>query len=125
MPGTLGADYILTSAGIINLLDLRRLSPKSYVNFNGTGVVAIRDSENVSSITDNGTGDYFVNFITPQENDGYAVGFSLAGSGAFAPKILDEVTPRTVGRFRLYFSNNNGSVAVDPTYGNAIVSGGT
>ena len=35
---------------------------KAWVNFNGTGTVAIRASGNVSSITDNGTGDYSVNF---------------------------------------------------------------
>jgi hypothetical protein len=34
----------------------------AWVNFNGTGTVAIRDSENVGSITDNGTGDYTVKF---------------------------------------------------------------
>jgi hypothetical protein len=37
---------------------------KAWVNFNGTGTVAIRTSFNVSSITDNGTGDYSVNFAT-------------------------------------------------------------
>jgi hypothetical protein len=37
---------------------------KAWVNFNGTGTVAIRGSLNVSSITDNGTGDYTVNFTT-------------------------------------------------------------
>ena len=35
---------------------------KAWVNFNGTGTIAARDSENVSSLTDNGTGDYTVNF---------------------------------------------------------------
>ena len=39
-------------------------SAKAWVNFNGTGTVAIRASYNVSSITDNGTGDYTVNFTT-------------------------------------------------------------
>lgn len=39
-------------------------SAKAWVNFNGTGTVAIRASFNVSSITDNGTGDYTVNFAT-------------------------------------------------------------
>lgn len=34
----------------------------SWLNFNGTGTVAIRDSQNVSSITDNGTGDFTDNF---------------------------------------------------------------
>ena len=37
---------------------------KAWVNFNGTGTVAIRAQYNVSSITDNGVGDYTVNFTT-------------------------------------------------------------
>jgi hypothetical protein len=37
---------------------------KAWVNFTGTGTVAIRESYNVSSITDNGTGTYTVNFTT-------------------------------------------------------------
>ncbi|MCC6479998.1 MAG: hypothetical protein IT552_12410, partial [Sphingomonadaceae bacterium] len=46
---------------------------KAWVNFNGTGTVAIRDSFNVSSITDNGTGDYTINFTTPFASADYAV----------------------------------------------------
>ena len=48
---------------------------RAWVNFNGTGTVAIRASFNVSSITDNGTGDYTVNFTTamPDANYGYSV----------------------------------------------------
>jgi hypothetical protein len=46
---------------------------KAWVNFNGTGTVAIRNSFNVSSITDNGTGDYTVNFTTATPNATYAV----------------------------------------------------
>ena len=46
---------------------------KAWVNFNGTGTVAIRDSFNVSSITDNGTGNYTVNFTTAMPNASYAV----------------------------------------------------
>ena len=46
---------------------------KAWVNFNGTGTVAIRDDFNVSSITDNGTGLYSVNFTTAMANANYAV----------------------------------------------------
>ena len=46
---------------------------KAWVNFNGTGTVAIRDSFNVSSITDNGTGDYTLNFTTAMPNANYSV----------------------------------------------------
>jgi hypothetical protein len=47
-------------------------SAKAWVNFNGTGTVAIRASYNVSSITDNGTGDYTVNFTTAFADANYA-----------------------------------------------------
>ena len=46
---------------------------KAWVNFNGTGTVAIRASGNVSSITDNGTGDYTVNFTTAFANTDYSL----------------------------------------------------
>jgi hypothetical protein len=46
---------------------------KAWVNFNGTGTVAIRASYNVSSITDNGTGDYTVNFTTALVDANYVV----------------------------------------------------
>lgn len=50
---------------------------KAWVNFNGTGTVAIRDSFNVSSITDNGTGAYVVNFATNMVDINYAVQASV------------------------------------------------
>ena len=45
---------------------------KAWVNFNGIGTVAIRRAFNVSSITDNGTGDYTVNFTTAMSDGNYA-----------------------------------------------------
>jgi hypothetical protein len=50
---------------------------RAWVNFNGSGTVAIRASGNVSSITDNGTGDYTINFATALTDANYA----LVGSG--------------------------------------------
>jgi hypothetical protein len=46
---------------------------RAWVNFDGTGTVAIRDSGNVSSITDNGTGDYTVNFTTAMPDANYSI----------------------------------------------------
>lgn len=46
---------------------------RAWVNFNGTGTVAIRASFNVSSITDNGTGDYTVNFTNALADANYSV----------------------------------------------------
>jgi hypothetical protein len=50
---------------------------RAWVNFNGTGTVAIRASGNVSSITDNSTGEYTVNFTTAMPDANYA--FSVNG----------------------------------------------
>ena len=57
---------------------------RAWVNFNGTGTVAIRASGNVTSITDNGTGDYTVNFTTamPDANYSGVVGGSAEASAA-------------------------------------------
>ena len=55
---------------------------RAWVNFNGTGTVAIRASGNVSSITDNGTGDYTVNFTTAMPDANYYVGGISGTPGA-------------------------------------------
>jgi len=60
---------------------------KAWVNFNGTGTVAIRKAFNVSSITDNGSGDYSVNFTTAMPDANYTVcgsaGYGAGGSGRY------------------------------------------
>jgi hypothetical protein len=58
---------------------------RAWVNFNGTGTVAIRADFNVTSITDNGTGSYTVNFTTAMPDVNYSVaggaGTSTGGNG--------------------------------------------
>jgi hypothetical protein len=53
---------------------------RAWVNFNGTGTVAIRASGNVTSITDNGVGDYTINFTTAMPDASYAVNATSADS---------------------------------------------
>ena len=69
---------------------------KAWVNFNGTGTVAIRAAFNVSSITDNGTGNYTVNFTSAMPNTNYAVTIGgLQGSNGVnitAPFLLSSAT---------------------------------
>ena len=55
---------------------------RAWVNFNGTGTVAIRASGNVSSITDNGTGDYTVNFTTAMPDANYAANITAEPESA-------------------------------------------
>ena len=53
---------------------------KAWVNFNGTGTVAIRASFNVTSITDNGTGNYTVNFTTAMADANYVANVTAGGN---------------------------------------------
>jgi len=62
---------------------------RAWVNFNGTGVVAIRASGNVTSITDNSTGNYSVNFTTVMPDANYSIcGTVGRGAGFSAPRII-------------------------------------
>ena len=60
--------------------DAPSYSARAWVNFNGTGTVAIRASGNVSSITDNATGKYTVNFTTAMTDTNYCVNGTTIGS---------------------------------------------
>jgi hypothetical protein len=69
-PGTSG--NVLTSDGTSWASSANAGAAKAWVNFDGTGTVAIRASYNVSSITDNGTGDYTVNFTNALPDANYS-----------------------------------------------------
>jgi|688.fasta_scaffold507080_3 hypothetical protein len=68
---TLRVDTIQNASGTDSPINVPGTA-KAWVNFNGTGTVAIRASYNVSSITDNGTGQYTVNFTASMADANYA-----------------------------------------------------
>lgn len=100
---------------------------RAWVNFNGTGTVAIRASGNVSSITDNGTGYYRVNFTTAMPDTNYAVGiigsggrdgtthaFPVLGDGVTVVGTVTSMAAPTTTAFELKFVNPlNGAVVAD------------
>lgn len=57
---------------------------KAWINFNGTGTVAVRSSSNISFITDNGAGNYTLNFIEPMSRTDYCVVVTTGSSGIIA-----------------------------------------
>lgn len=78
---------------------------RAWVNFNGTGTVAIRASGNVSSITDNGTGDYTLNFTTSMPDANYSasgvVGVSPGATAGFTG-VFDSSAAPTTSALRVY-----------------------
>lgn len=75
---------------------------RAWVNFNGTGTVAIRASGNVSSITDGGVGNYTVNFTTVMTDTNYAAVFmseigrtGIYAAGSFQFQTLNDAGSAT------------------------------
>ena len=105
-----GSTGMTTNAGgLVNPstnIDGINYSCRAWVNFNGTGTVAIRASGNVSSITDNGTGDYTVNFTTALVDANYSVSLAANGTGSSDPMAWiaggSSPTTMTTSALRIY-----------------------
>ena len=85
---TLGSSVLATPSGSAPSYTCR-----AWVNFNGTGTVAIRASGNVTSITDHGTGEYTVNFTTALPDRNYTVTQCAGNTAANACYLNVWVTP--------------------------------
>jgi len=81
---------------------------RAWVNFDGTGTVAIRGSGNVSSITDNGTGDYTINFTTAMPDANYAVTGTSLQSGVLIS--LFSATVYATGSVRIVCGSDIGYI---------------
>jgi len=99
-------------------------SAKAWVNFDGTGTVAIRASYNVSSITDNGTGDYTINFTNALADANYCVTAILpinsADSGNDTLLHLNSATSPTASAFRVANSSIFGTSKA--LYDNSLIT---
>lgn len=95
---------------------------KAWVNFNGTGTVAIRTSFNIASITDNGTGDYTLTFTTAMTDANYAVVGMTAESGnpnrAMAQRTDSTIVNTSV---RVGTFSTSGDVVADLAHNSVVV----
>jgi hypothetical protein len=95
----------VTSSGSAPLYGAR-----AWVIFNGTGTPSIYASGNVTSITDNGTGDYTITFTTALPSANYSVALTVDNSGSSAPNIfIDNATAPTTTTLRIGCANNAGA----------------
>lgn len=102
----------LTFPDTTTLASAGQASVRAWVNFNGTGTVAIRASYNVTSITDNGVGDYTLNFTTAMPDVNYA-GIGATGNLAASNGYVTQPTPQSVSAFKIVVVNANGTANVD------------
>ena len=92
---------------------------RAWVNFNGRNTVAIKASGNVSSITDNGTGNYTVNFATAMVDANYSIaGCAQSTGGGYTVHIYataNSLSPFTTSGFPIGVTTNSGSSADSET----------
>jgi hypothetical protein len=110
------ADGVAIGTGGINQARIA----KAWVNFNGSGTPSIRDSYNVSSITDDAVGYWYVNFSTNMSDANYSIGGN-AGAVVTQQSVNTQAYSKQTHRFRCAHFENQ--VAVDATIMDYIVFG--
>jgi hypothetical protein len=119
--GAIGATQLANGAVTLAKLGTNEQKQvcKAWVNFNGTGTVAIRAEYNVSSITDNGAGDYTVNFTTALADTNYAaVACCRPNAGGGSPHYVfvvehKDTVVRSETALRIYLLNGVTNVPQD------------
>jgi hypothetical protein len=129
------ANQTLSSEPVMFYTSTKLLSPglvggmlcRAWINFDGTSTPAVRASGNVSSITDNGTGDYTVSFTTAMPDNDYTVtgiGRHYAGVSEAGVIIViqtsDGATGVTTSSVRISTMTSNTTLADSPIVSVAI-----
>ena len=98
---------------------------RAWVSFNGsTATITINGSANVSSITDNGIGNYVVNFTTAMPDANYSVaatGDTSGGNGGRSLQYNSDLTPRTISSVALHHRQGNSASNVDAVNASVII----
>ena len=120
------ANTVSNAAGTGPVTLTGQYAAKAWVNFNGTGTVAIRGSENVSSLTDQGTGTTDVNFTSSLSSGNYSVS-GAANDNSYFTDTLEPLNYFT-GSIRLFTYSRGGSstgasAGTDLTFVNASIHG--
>jgi len=113
---TLKVNNIQTASGGSNSTpeQIEQGRAKVWINFDGTGTVAIRDSFNISSLTDNGTGDYTLNFSNAFSNDDYC----LAGTAGYNSEYI--ANHLTGGGTTANYATSNCRFSIRHVYNNNV-----
>ena len=108
---TLKADTIQSTSGGAATLT-KQQAAKSWMNLNGSGTVATRDTLNVSSLSDEGSGKYLISFSSSMSNDDYTISGGARSPGV-ASGILNAPTDAagdmTAGSIEVYSLDLSGN----------------
>ena len=131
MTSVLNVDTIADKAGTGPVGLLKASAQKAYVSYNMDSTAGIDNSLNMSTLTDNGTGDATLAMTSAFENKFIIITVSAgdagtSDSGLFNVTMLDETTERTSSTFRAstaFVNASTNKTAIDKTYQNICVNG--
>ena len=117
---TSAGSIVVTGEGGSTTTNMQQGLVKCWVNFNGTGTIAIRDSYNATSITDNGTGDTNITIASDMGNADYAPSGVCGETGGTE---MWEITSRAVGVLRILSYKSDTGASVDATVNSVTIHG--
>ena len=119
---TTAGSISVTGEGNSTTTNLQQGLAKAWVNLNGTGTIAARDSFNLSSLTDNGTGDISVNFSSSMSNDDYSQSGSSSSGAVSGTDTWINAYAWATGYVSVG-TNNSSQNLIDRAYVNVNVHG--
>ena len=124
LPAATGTAILEDASGVLQMNSgYGSLAPaygcRAWVNFNGTSTVAIRESGNVSSITDNGTGNYTVNFSTAMPDANYCANITYGNTGSNLQ--LRSITRGTTSEQRFFVTADGTATGADTSENNVAI----
>lgn len=105
----------------VSVMGDHQSSAKAWVNFNGQGTIAINDSYNVSSLTDNGTGNYTINLSITMGNSNFATTVNAQLGSSASSSMYTYALTTTSFSIRFYISGSS----YDPADVQCLVFGDT
>ncbi len=125
MTSVLNVDTIADKAGTGPVGLTKQSAAKAWANLNGTSTIALRDSFNVSSATDNGTGKYTINLTNAISDENYAVATSGYQDNSLYSLVVSvhEATAPTTTTYRLICQQMNTTTAYDCARVHSLVQG--
>jgi hypothetical protein len=118
------ANDLTNVAGGIPTVKSQQLIPTAWASFQSSGTVAIQDSENISSITDSGTGLWKPNFTTTMANTNYAMAVTTSSTSGSHNDNTSIAYSRSTSQFTIIVSRSSSGATTDANQTYFVVMGG-
>ena len=109
---TTAGSILVTGEGNSTTTNLQQGLAKAWINLNGTGTIAIKDSNNISSVTDSATGQYVFIYTSNMANDDYALSGSAGHISVRDGVLMLPAASKTVSQVAVRTGQSNNTDTV-------------